>query len=143
MATTSIGRFVYGAPMVHGRAQTRDPAAQPGFAIADVEIDNRIHVIAVSGEVDFYAAPEFRERVRAVIDSGKRRLVIDLLGVRFMDSTGLGVLFSTLKRLRSLDGQLAIVCDDAEIFSLFEMVGLERVFALYPSREAAVRALGG
>lgn len=125
--------------MVQGR--TRDPHAQPAFAISDAEIDSRTQLITVSGEVDLYAGPEFRERVRAVIDSGKRRLVIDLLGVRFMDSTGLGVLFNALKRLRSRDGELAIVCNDAEIQALFEMVGLERVFPIYPTRDAAVRAL--
>lgn len=125
--------------MGHGR--TRESDAQPAFAIADAEIDSQTHVIAVSGEVDLYAGPEFREHVRTVIDSGACRLVIDLLDVSFMDSTGLGVLFNALKRLRSRDGELAIVCDDANIHALFEIVGLERIFAIYPSRDAAARAL--
>jgi anti-sigma B factor antagonist len=121
--------------MRHGRTQA--------FAITDLEIDELTYVIAVSGEVDFYVGPEFREHVRAVIASGKHRLVVDLVDVRFMDSTGLGVLFDALKALRSLGGELAIVCDesDSDIHSLFEIVGLERVFSIYPSREDALRSL--
>jgi anti-sigma B factor antagonist len=125
------------------RAKTRDPDAETGFAIADLEVDALTQVIAVSGEVDLYAGPDFRRHVRAVIESGKRRLVVDLSHVRFMDSTGLGVLFSALKRLRSLDGGLAIVSDDPQIYSLFEVVGLERVLAIYPNRDAALSALCG
>jgi anti-sigma B factor antagonist len=121
-------------------ANTRHPGAQPAFAIADVEIDRLTQVVAVSGEVDLYAGPDFREHLTAVIESGKRRLVVDLTEVRFMDSTGLRVLFNALKMLRPLDGELAIVCDNSEINSLFEIVGLESVFAIYPSREAALRS---
>jgi anti-anti-sigma factor len=125
------------------RASARDPDAGAGFAIADLEIDALTQVIAVSGEVDLYAGPDFHGHVRTVIESGKRRLVVDVSDVRFMDSTGLGVLFNAFKRLRSLDGGLAIVSDDPHIHSLFEIVGLERVLAIYSSREAAVSALCG
>ena len=63
-------------------------------------------VLTVVGEVDVATSPSSRERLVQLIDDGRVRLVVDLTPVDFLDSTGLGVLVGTLKRIRQADGEL-------------------------------------
>ena len=111
--------------------------------IDDHEIDPETHVIDVAGQIDLYSAPEFKERTLRVIERGKRRIVVDLSGVTFMDSTGLSVLVGAFKRLRLMDGRLAIVATDDDIRRIFEITGLDRSFTLCRGREDALEALAG
>jgi len=107
----------------------------------DVDPDrNGWSVLSVRGEVDVYTAPRFRERLIELVSEGKHRIVVDLEGVDFLDSTGLGVLVGGLKRLRSHDGDLALVCTQARILKVFEITGLTKVFSIYDSVDAAVAA---
>src|SRR5438034_6300609 len=95
-------------------------------------------VLAVRGEVDVYTAPRFRERLIELVSEGKYQIVVDLEAVDFLDSTGLGVLVGGLKRLRTHDGDLSLVCTQARILKVFEITGLTKVFAIHDSVDAAV-----
>ena len=66
----------------------------------------------------------------------------DFSGTTFIDSTTLGVLVGGVKRLRTNDGQLSLVCSDRNITKIFEITGLDKVFTIYPTREEAVSAVG-
>lgn len=95
-------------------------------------------VLAVGGEVDVATAPRLRERLIELVNSGKHRIVVDLSDVDFLDSTGLGVLVGALKRVRSHDGDLALVCTESRILKVFEITGLTKVFAMHLSVDEAV-----
>lgn len=97
-------------------------------------------VLAVRGEIDVYTAPRFRERLVEMVKEGHRRVVVDLDQVDFLDSTGLGVLVGGLKRLRTNDGDLVVVCNQPRILKVFEITGLDKVFGMHPSVDAAVEA---
>lgn len=112
------------------------------FHINDEAVDDTTHVIELGGEVDLYTAPEFKERMVRLIDSGKRRIVVDLSEATFIDSTTLGVLVGGVKRLRPDGGSLALVCTDENIGKIFEITGLDRVFPIHDSRDAALAAVG-
>ena len=111
------------------------------FSIGDSEHDAQTHVIEVEGEVDFYTAPEFKQRLTGVIDSGKTRLVVDLSNATFIDSTTLGVLVGSAKRLRPEGGALAVVCTAPSIRKNFEITGLDRVLAVHSTRDDALSAV--
>ncbi len=111
------------------------------FQIQDEEIDDQTHVIALGGEVDLYTAPEFKERMVELIDDGKKQMVVDLSEATFIDSTTLGVLVGGVKRLRPAGGSLALVCTDQNISKIFEITGLDRVFAIHATRAEALDAL--
>lgn len=96
-------------------------------------------VLSVRGEVDVYTAPRFRERIIELASDGRYRIVVDLEGVDFLDSTGLGVLVGGLKRLRSHDGDLVLVCTQSRILKVFEITGLTQVFAIHDSVDSATR----
>jgi len=108
------------------------------FRISDREIDSRTHLVELGGEVDLYTAPEFKERLSGVIESGKQRLVVDLSQTTFIDSTTLGVLVGAEKQLRGSDGAVVLVCPERNIRKVFEITGLDRVFTMHDSREEAL-----
>ena len=106
----------------------------------DVTERNGFAVLAVHGEVDVYTAPQFREQLIQLVDQGQRSILVDLEGVEFLDSTGLGVLVGGLKRVRSHDGDLALVCTQRRILKVLEITGLTKVFTIHDSVDAAVAA---
>jgi anti-sigma B factor antagonist len=110
------------------------------FDIKTEELANDAYVIALTGEVDLYTAPEFKQQLLEVIGQGAKEVVVDFSDTTFIDSTTLGVLVGGVKRLRTNEGQLSLVCSDRNITKIFEITGLDRVFTIHPTREAAVGA---
>ena len=111
------------------------------FDIQTEHLSNNTHVISLAGEVDLYTAPEFKEQLLQVIGEGGKNVVVDFTKATFIDSTTLGVLVSGVKRLRTSDGQLSLVCSDRNITKIFEITGLDRVFTMYPTRDQALSEL--
>ncbi len=97
-------------------------------------------IIDVKGEVDVYTAPKLRETFVDLVEKGIHQIVVDLEGVEFLDSTGLGVLVGGLKRVKSHDGTLALVCTKPKILKVFSITGLAKVF---PIHETVQEAVGG
>ena len=115
--------------------------ATTNFDINTEEVGPAAYVISLSGEVDLYTAPEFKQQLLEVIGQGGKEVIVDFTDTTFIDSTTLGVLVGGVKRLRSNDGRLALVCSDRNITKIFEITGLDRVFTIYPTREEAVAGL--
>ena len=107
------------------------------FSIEDRAVDDAAHVVAVTGEIDLFTAPEFKQRVSAPIDAGRTHVVVDLTETTFIDSSSLGVLIGAHRRLRRLDGSLVIVCSNDAIVKTFRITGLDSVFTLVPTLEEA------
>lgn len=95
-------------------------------------------VVEVSGEIDVYTAPVLRERLASLVDAGRTDLVVDLTPVRFMDSTGLGVLVGVLKKIRGHGGRLQLVIDSDRLLRVFEITALTQVFAIHEMLDAAL-----
>lgn len=97
-------------------------------------------VLAVAGEVDVYTAPKLRERLVELISSGSHRLVVDLEGVDFLDSTGLGSLVAGLKRVKEQNGVMALAGARDPVRKVLSITGLDKVFPLHDSVEGATKA---
>ena len=111
------------------------------FDVKTEKVDESTYVIALAGEVDLYTAPEFKQQLLDVIAKGGRNVVVDFSDTTFIDSTTLGVLVGGVKRLRQNGGQLALVSTDRNITKIFEITGLDRVFAIHNTRAEAVDAV--
>jgi anti-sigma B factor antagonist len=98
-------------------------------------LDGEVPVVAVVGEIDVATAPQLRDCLHRVI-AQRSTVVVDLLGVTFLDSTALGVLVGALKRCRELGGELHVVVADARIMKIFEITGLTKVFPIADSLTA-------
>ena len=113
------------------------------FDIKTEQLSDDAYVISLSGEVDLYTAPEFKQQLLEVISQGATEVIVDLSSTTFIDSTTLGVLVGGVKRLRPNEGRLSLVCSDRNITKIFEITGLDRVFAIYSTRDEAVSKLEG
>jgi anti-sigma B factor antagonist len=113
----------------HGMPQLVMSTSEPGPEKA---------VIALSGEVDLYSCPEFKEELLRVIGTGATLVVVDLTETTFIDSTALGVLIRGVERLKTQDGRLVVACSDPNIVKVFEVTGLDRIFTVYSSRDEAL-----
>jgi anti-sigma B factor antagonist len=108
------------------------------FDIKMEEVGGDSYVIALSGEVDLYTAPEFKQQLLDVIGRGAKHVVVDLTETTFIDSTTLGVLVGGVKRLRPEGGKVSLVCSDRNITKIFEITGLNKVFPIYDTRAEAL-----
>ncbi len=100
-------------------------------------------VIVFSPQVDFLDASN-REEFRAALEkylAGGAPMVIDLSAVRFVDSSGLGVLMSALKYARARGGDLAACSILKPVKQLFNLVRLDRVMTEYPDLASALAAM--
>ena len=100
-------------------------------------------VVSLGGEIDVYTAPFVRERLDEAVHEGRINLIVDLTGVRFLDSTGLGVLVGRLKLTRSLGGSLRLVGTDDRVLKVFSITGLDKVFDMHETLDEALAVAGG
>jgi len=98
-------------------------------------VDERI-VVHVAGEVDLASAPELDEQLATVMGQAPSHLVVDLSGVTFMDSTGLGVLVRALKRSRELDIRLDLIVTNERVLKVFGITGLDTVLPIHSSMDS-------
>lgn len=112
-------------------------ARRAPIAFPPVHVVTRRHerppwtVISVSGDLDVVGAPDLRQEVVAAVAGGEVCLILDLTGVEFIDSFGLGVMIGSLKRVRQRDGDLAVVCPEPRVRRVFELCDLDRVMPLH------------
>ena len=106
------------------------------LTLATREVDGRA-VVAVGGEIDVYTAPKLRDCITDLVGAGTYDIVIDLEAVEFLDSTGLGVLVGGLKRVRTNEGSLELICTQERLLKIFRITGLGKVFAIHSSQAEA------
>jgi anti-sigma B factor antagonist len=107
----------------------------------DIVTKTEAAVVRPAGNrLDLEVAAEFRAALLELIDGGQHHVVVDLAGVNFIDSSGLGALVSALKTLKLLKraGDIRLANVQPPVVALLEIIRLHRVFASYPSVEQAV-----
>lgn len=87
-------------------------------------------VVTVDGQLDVATAPDFRQRLVEAQYTGATRVALDLRKLEFLDSFGLGVIVGAIKRARSHDGELAVVCPPGRIRHVFELTEVDRILRL-------------
>jgi anti-sigma B factor antagonist len=112
------------------------------FSVTSETLDRSRALVALRGEVDIYTAPRLKERLLELLDGGATGIVVDLSAVTFIDSTALGVLIGGVRRLRDVGGSMALVVTTRTVERVLTITGLDRVFAIHDTREAALAALG-
>jgi anti-sigma B factor antagonist len=93
--------------------------------------------LAGTGRLNMVRAPRLREAVAVVIASGHHHLVLDMAGVEFVDSSGLGALVGCLKAARQAGGDLRIANVSPQVRMVLELTGMTRVFTPYDSVDEA------
>lgn len=131
-----------GRPPGAGTAETRGDTegARMEISVSRTKSGN-VPIVAVSGEVDVYSAPTLKDSVTELLESGASTLIVDLSGVAFLDSTGLGALVEARAATSEAGGSLPLVCNQERILKLFTITGLDSVFTIHPNMGDAIAAL--
>jgi anti-sigma B factor antagonist len=124
-----------------GQAQPEPAAAAVGegvaFAISERTLPSATRVLTVAGELDLASAPSLKRALSDVLQSGSRRIVVDLGPVTFIDSTALGVLVGIHRKLDG-DVRMALAGAGAEVRNIFELTGLDATFDMFATVDEAL-----
>jgi len=101
----------------------------------ELDVSSRFHddhtIVTISGEIDLYTAPRLHSELAALLAEGMpARVVINMSGVEFCDSTGMNVLLSCLRRARERGGELEIADPKPAVRKILQVTGLDSVFTL-------------
>jgi len=102
-------------------------------------VQNDIMILELSGKI--MGGPDhdkFKGEVASVLEAGHRNVVLDLNGVPWINSTGLGILISGFHSIKNAEGQLRICNVKERVLSIFYMSQLENVFEVHPTRDEAL-----
>jgi anti-sigma B factor antagonist len=117
-------------------------SAQPSLAVSHRDGGDGICVVTPAGEIDLASAPRLKSSLVELLDAGYARFVLDLSEVRYLDSTGLGVLIAFSRRLTD-DGQIVLAHTPHPVLGLLELTGLDARFQTFPNVEDALAQVRG
>ncbi len=95
--------------------------------------------ISVQGEIDAYTAPKLRSTIFPLSEKEGVNMVVDLTGVAYMDSTGLGVFVGVFKNVKAHNGQFKIIGLSERLQRLFEITGLADIIDINSQIEGGVQ----
>ncbi|GGQ23774.1 STAS domain-containing protein [Streptomyces mutabilis] len=107
------------------RITTRDAATGP--------------VLGIFGDLDYTTVGELRERLTALTLRPGQRLVLDLAGMTFCDSSGITALIAARNHADAFHADIALAAVPANTLRVLRMVGLDQIFPLHPDSDAATR----
>ncbi|MEU3411897.1 STAS domain-containing protein [Streptomyces sp. NPDC006658] len=96
-------------------------------------------VLEIIGELDYSNASELREQVAALTLRPGQRLVLDLAGMEFCDSSGITALLAARTHAHAAKADIALAAVPAHTLRVLGIVGLDQIFSLYPDRDTATR----
>ena len=104
------------------------------------KIDDIVIEVVDIDRATFREAEEFKKLLNQDIENGSSKIIIDLSRCKFIDSTFLSTIVTTLKKVNKIGGtlKLAGVRDEAE--ALLELTGTVKVFEIYPSKDEALKS---
>jgi anti-sigma B factor antagonist len=112
------------------------------FRVSSERLAPNAATLAVQGELDVYTAPDLDEVLRGLGDE-VTQVVVDLTGVSFIDSAGVGLLTQHARRLTGRGGVTMLAIDTASVRRIFELTGLERYFVIEDDPARAANMLLG
>lgn len=118
-----------------------------GSLMENIRIASRVRdtegipVIDVSGEVDIYTTPQFKDAVNDALKQGHVHIIINLTEVSYMDSSGFGTLLSATKRLRPQNGGVYLIGCNEAVSRMLEITRLNTIFTVVETEEDAISAI--
>jgi anti-anti-sigma factor len=90
-------------------------------------------IVSITGEVNLYSVSQIRKDITKIVDSGVRSLVIDMVHLTYMDSSGIALMANLQKKLKSMNGKFFIINMSDEIKSVLKLAGLDKFFIILNS----------
>jgi anti-anti-sigma factor len=117
--------------------------AMKGERIMEIvdEIIGRATLLTLTGRLDSASATSLKEKVKACAKNGQIQLVIDMAGIDFVDSSGLGSLVACLRSVNKLGGTIRIAALQDRVRAVFELIRLHHIFEIFDSAGTAMDGL--
>lgn len=103
--------------------------------------ENDIDIVTITGRLVAADAPEARENLKAIVEAGSGKLIVDLSGVTFIDSSGLSVLISAFKLIRAKGGRMPLSGISKNVQTLLELTRLSEIFEMFATTDAAKESM--
>ena len=105
--------------------------------LLDVNYDESLSrwEVQLYGEVDIYNADNLKSELHTLIEEKKADIVLDCTSLKYIDSTGLGVLVSALKKVKEAEREIRIINLKPNIAKIFTLTGLDKIFAIEVTEE--------
>lgn len=108
--------------------------------IISTQVQDGVVVLNVLGQLGIETHLTLKKKVRDLIDDGEKKILIDVSGLRAIDSTGIGTLVALLNTARARHGDVRLAGSfESSVEDIFRLCGLQRVFSLYDDIETGVR----
>jgi len=104
----------------------------------DVTQVDAVTVVAPRGDLDMATVDEVRGALAALIGRGKSRLLVDLGGVGYVDSSGMGALVAAMKQARAAGGDVRLCALQDDVRGIFDLTRLSRAMSIHPTRQEAL-----
>ena len=108
----------------------------------NIEEKSGVAVVLVKGDIDINTSPDIKRFFDDLIKDRKEKVVIDLDGVSYVDSSGLATFVEILKKLRSYGGKLKLTNLSSKVRGLFEITKLTKLFDIFDDQAGALGSFG-
>jgi anti-anti-sigma factor len=102
------------------------------------QTEGGVTVVAPTGRLDVAGAPALKDAISDVAKNGPPKVVIDMEGINFVDSTGLGSVIAVLKQIRNRRGELRLAAPNQQVRVVLELTTLDKVFPYFATLEEAL-----
>jgi anti-sigma B factor antagonist len=107
--------------------------------VQEIRWEGRRAVVRVAGDVDLSRCVEFQQQLLAILDERPERVVVDISGVPYMDSSGIASLVKVLSRARKNGAGLVLAGLSERVKSLFQITRLDQVFQIAADPNDAIK----
>lgn len=101
-----------------------------------------IHVLELSGELDYHSSPELREKLTELTGKQAPKILVNLGGVDYMDSSGIATFVEAFQKAKRYQGRLVLAALTSTVRGVFEIAKLDSIFEITPTVAEAVKNLG-
>ena len=101
-----------------------------------------IHVLELSGELDYHSSPELREKLTELTAKQAPKILVNLSGVDYMDSSGIATFVEAFQKAKRYQGRLILAALTATVRGVFEIAKLDSIFEIASTVAEAAECLG-
>jgi len=117
-----------------------------GFESDDVDLvietrrEGEAAVVSLEGEVTVFSSPSLRQRLQKVMDASPGRIVLDLSGVLYVDSSGVATFVDALRQMRGQGGEMVLAGISERVRGVIEIARLDTLFPMAGTVEEALQS---
>lgn len=100
--------------------------------------ENKVNILALKGRLDTLSSGLLDEKLKVLLNNKINKIIIDFSKLDFISSSGLRILLTTAKKVKSVNGQLALSGLQPQVKEVFDVAGFTMLFSIFPSQQEAL-----